>query len=137
MRHAHRRHGFSLLEMMLVVVIIGLLAGVVMFNFVGQGTTARVATTKAKLRTIKNAVDTFIVEKGSVPSSLLDLTAGNSPYLERVADDSWDNEFVFIPGNSQFANRRYTLYSLGEDGLDGTEDDIDVWTMEDKDDQGA
>ena len=122
--------GFSLLEMMLVVVIIGLLASVVVFNVAGQGDRARISTTKAKISQVKNAIDSFRIDKGNLPANLSELTAGTTPLLDRVPDDAWDNALYYSPRKTA-DGKHYTLISAGKDGEIGTEDDINVWTMDD------
>lgn len=128
--HATRR-GFSLLEMMLVVVIIGLLAGVVVFQFAGQGERARISTTKTKMQSVKQAIDSYIIDTGTVPSTLETLMTGTTPYLATMPKDAWRQEFVYYP-ESEFLGKQYTLLSIGKDGQEGTEDDIDLWIVEEE-----
>ena len=124
-----RRRAFSLLEMMLVVVIIGLLAGVVVFQFAGQGDKARISTTKTKMKSVMQAIDSYIIENGTVPPSIETLTTGTTPYLKALPKDAWRNDFVYY-AESNVPGRRYTLISLGPDGFEGSEDDIDAWVVE-------
>lgn len=124
-----RRTAFSLLEMMLVVVIIGLLAGVVVFQFAGQSEQAHISTTKTKMHSVKQAIDSYIISNGTVPLSLEELTTGTSPYLATIPKDSWRNEYVYYP-ESDFLGKEYTLLSVGKDGQEGTDDDIDLWVVE-------
>lgn len=122
--------GFTLLEMMLVLVIIGLLAGVAVWNIAGQGENARIATTKQSLRTIKSALTAYQLNAGSYPAQLNNLTTGATPYIDKIPNDGWKRQLVFsAPGSN---GRAFNLYSLGKDGEAGTPDDIDVWTMDDE-----
>lgn len=124
------RRGFTLLEMMLVLVIIGLLAGVAVWNLAGTGERARIATTQQSLRTLKGALTAYQLSTGSYPAQLVQLTTGSTPYIEKVPNDGWKRPLVFsAPGSN---NRGFNLYSLGMDGEAGTQDDIDVWTMDDE-----
>ncbi len=128
-RRAGRRKAFTLLEMMLVVVIIGLLATVVVINFAGQTTKALTQTTKASLSQIKGALTTYATSNGGYPPDLA--TLKTSKELERVPVDGWKKDFVYIP-NTGNPDKPFELYSLGPDGQGGTPDDIDVWTMENR-----
>lgn len=124
--HNRRRSApaFTLLEMMLVVLIIGLLAGVVGWNIVGQGNKARIAATRASMKTISAAIESYQLDKGEFPADLNLLVS--SQRLKEVAKDAWKNEFTYFPSNS-VAGRGYTLYSAGPDKQAGNEDDIDFW----------
>lgn len=127
-RRLHRA-AFSLLEMMLVVVIIGLLAGVVVFQFAGQGEKARISTTKTKMHSVRQAIDTYLLENGNVPTDLSVLTSGTTPLLPALPKDAWRNLLVYYP-QSDLIGKQYTLLSVGKDGQEGTEDDIDLWVVE-------
>lgn len=125
---AHKRGapGFTLLEMMLVVVIIGLLAGVAVFAIGRQGATARIETTKAKMAQVKSAVQTYQLSTGQYPASLQNLVP---QYLEKVPTDSWNNPLYY---NAQTGdpNRPFHLVSRGEDAQLDTPDDIDIWRLD-------
>jgi general secretion pathway protein G len=128
--HRPRRRGaFTLLEMMLVVVIIGLLATVVIYNIAGQTTTALIGVTKTRMSQIKSALQQYYSHNGGYPVSLNALTQGTSPLLEKIPLDGWKHPFVYLtPGQEQ--GKDFSLYSLGKDGVPGTPDDINVWTMD-------
>lgn len=122
--------GFTLLEMMIVVVIIGLLATVTIVAVAGRSDDARRSATIAKMSQIKTALDTYYMQhSGRYPPTLETLTQGASPYLDRVPLDGWKREFVYMP-TAREQGRPYSLYSMGKDGVPGTEEDISVWTMD-------
>lgn len=119
--------GFSLLELSLVIVILGLLATVAAINVAGAGERARVNTTKTSMETINQAIKTFALEKsGQYPTSINDMITGN--YLEAgKTQDAWERDFFYLaPGR---AGNEYELISAGKDGEFGTDDDINIWTM--------
>jgi general secretion pathway protein G len=125
-RAVRRSSGFTLLEMMLVVVIIGILATVVVINIAGQGDEAKRGATITKLSQIKAALATYYTKNNGYPGSL---TALVPTLLEKVPNDAWDRPLVYYsPG--QEAGKPYSLYSAGADGQNGTADDINAWTMD-------
>ncbi len=123
-----RGAGFTLLEMMLVLVIIGLLTTVAVVSIGGRGKAARIETTKISMRSLKSAIQQYFLEKAAYPATLTALTQGGTAYIDSVPKDAWKREFVYsVPGSNA---KPYNLYSLGEDGESGTQDDLDMWTMD-------
>jgi general secretion pathway protein G len=128
--------GFTLIELMLVVIIIGALVAMVFPRLVGRGEQAKVASTKADIQAnIATALKLYELDNGSFPSSeeglgaLLNKAASaanwNGPYLEKKPVDSWGREYKYkCPGEHRQAD--YDLYSLGKDGVESA-DDIKNW----------
>ena len=134
--------GFTFLEIMFVVVIIGILAAIVGPNLVGKSEKARITTTKAQMNSIQTALQAFEMNVGRFPTTEEGLDAlvkcpsdvsedmWDSPYLEEIPKDAWDNAFVYkYPGDNAIY---YDLYSYGPDGQEETEDDITNWKKEDE-----
>jgi len=122
--------GFSLLELMLVLAIIGVLMAVAAVNVLGTGTRAKIRATKASLATIQSALNSYSLEYSSFPPVLGMLTTVKPSFLDdsKKLKDSWEMDFYYDPqGTSK--ERPYRLGSYGDDKLPGTEDDIDIWTM--------
>jgi general secretion pathway protein G len=130
-----RRRAFSLLEMMLVVLIMGLLMGVVVYAVGGNVEKTKLLKTKAALQQIKQGLYGYSGQYGSFPPSemgLMPLTVGATKELDKVPKDGWDNQFVYVyPGTSGNPDRPFDLRSPGRDKQAGTQDDVDVWTMDD------
>lgn len=131
LRTMNRRYraGFSLLEVMLVVVIIGSLMAIVAWNMTGQGNRAKNRVTLANMTMIKRALDQYRLHYNVFPAELGALTAGNMALLseDNALVDGWRQPFLYqTPGSS---GRPYDLISVGPDGQYLTEDDIDVWNM--------
>lgn len=129
-RGARRRGGFTLIEMMLVLAIIGMMAGVAVWSMSGTGEQARISTTKQSMRMIKSALSAYQLSAGQFPPTLAGLTQGATPYIEKINKDAWKRDLIYtVPGSS---GKAFNLYSLGKDGEAGTADDVDVWTMDDE-----
>lgn len=128
-RRARRlaRPGFSLLEITLVLVIIGLLlagAAVAIGPALGR---AQVRTTKVSMETIKKQVEAFQLENKRLPASLDELVPD---YLEPGRQlDGWENDFYYAAGQPG-AFPPFDLVSAGPDLLFETEDDLSIWELE-------
>ena len=121
--------GFTLLEIMVVVAIIGLLAAVIVPNVIGQGEGAKVDLTKANMGKIVQQLDLYKFNNGSYPTSEEGLNAlverpasarkwPDGGYLPRVPEDAWNSDYVYIsPG----VEGPFDLLSLGADGVEGGE----------------
>ena len=118
--------GFTLVEILLVVVIIGMLATIAAINvpkFLGQGREGKV---KADINSISAAVEAFNMVEGKYPSSLANLTEGNDPYLKSLPKDPWGSEYQYNTPSSH-AGHRYDIYSNGEGGKQ-----IGTWNLSEK-----
>jgi general secretion pathway protein G len=129
-----RRQGFTLVEMLLVVAIIGILAALVIPRIAGSTDHARIVSAGADIHGgIKTAIDRYEIDNGSYPRSLNDLVQQPSdakhwsgPYLDQVPVDPWGNPYVYYyPGKHNPAG--YDLSSMGKDEKEGTDDDIGNW----------
>ena len=139
-RPAQRRSaGFSLAELMVVIVILGLLATLAVQNVPAILRRAFGGTVKANITTISQAVDNYIVlNNGRHPNSLEDLVTpdDNGETILRgskVPADPWGNEFMYEPPMA--GTRGYRVFTYGKDGVPGGkgEDlDIDNWMIEDR-----
>lgn len=124
------RAGFSLLELTLVLVILGLLSAVAAVAIGPAAERAKVRTTKASMETIKTQIQVYEAENSAVPASLE--TLAQQGYLEeQKLLDGWKQAFYFeaTPEAVAGGGRAFKLLSSGQDKQWDTEDDIDVWTM--------
>ncbi len=131
------QRAFTLVEMMLVVVIIGILAALVIPKIAGQGERARVTAATADINGgIKSALGQYEVDNGFYPKSLQDLIVapGNEknwhgPYFDppKLPIDPWGNPYIYYyPGKHNQSS--YDLLSAGPDAKEGTDDDVVNWT---------
>ncbi|MBK3332299.1 type II secretion system major pseudopilin GspG [Persephonella atlantica] len=128
--------GFTLLELLVVIVILSLLAAILIPKFTGRVEEARIKTTKVQLKEIKRALEMYRIDNGRYPTTEQGLKAlvekpTTEPlpkkwkqYLESVPKDGWGNEFIYIYPSDKHP---FELKSKGADGELETDDDISVW----------
>jgi general secretion pathway protein G len=130
-RHGHlrsRRRAFTLLEMMLVIMIIGLLMGVAVWNIVGQSGKARRSTTVASMRQIDSMLKAYVLDYGAYPPTLDSLVP---KYTEKLPVDAWKRPFNYTPTPS--GQHKFELYSNGESDSTGNSNDIiDFWKVDEQ-----
>ena len=137
--------GFTLIELMVVIVILSLLAVLVGPKIIGRSDDAKVADAKVQIRNLETALKLYKLDSGNFPSTEQGLqalvtkpTVGKIPnkykdegYLENksIPKDPWGNDYVYLsPGE----HGDYDLYSFGADGTrggDGKNADIESWSM--------
>jgi general secretion pathway protein G len=121
--------GFSMIELLVVLVILGLLAGLVGPQFFGKVDSAKVRTAETQVKMLKMALQTYRLDVGNYPEELEDLRSSpanvsdywDGPYLdERLPKDPWNKEYVYRLDSA--AEQGFYLYSLGSDGAEGGDD---------------
>ncbi len=123
-RAALRRSAFSLIELTLVLVIIGVLTAVAAYNIMGQGTNAKISATKTSMSTIKGALDSYQLQHNAYPPALATLATANILDGTKLKD-GWKRDFYYsVPGIN---GRPFDLMSGGPDTTRGSGDDIEYW----------
>ena len=135
LRKRYVRYGFTMVELMAMLIIIGLLATLVVTKVATKIDDARITTTKANLKILHSAVNQFKMDTGRYPTEelgLLELIEQPTDvmkwepggYLEttEVPPDGWGNEFKYelYPESG----KQFVIRSFGPDGEEGTEDDL-------------
>jgi len=133
------KKGFTLIEIMIVVIIIAALAAMVVPRLAGRTEQAKKAIVSADISSnIGMALKLYELDNGCFPTTQEGLNAlfskpssasassWNGPYLEKKPVDPWSNTYHYkSPGSHNKSG--YDLYSLGRDGIEGTDDDIGNW----------
>jgi general secretion pathway protein G len=136
--------GFTLIEIMVVVVIIGLLAAVILPNVFGNVVKAQITKAKSDIQAIEAGLTMYKLDNFKYPSTELGLNAlvqrPNDPtvrhwrengYLKRISADPWGNPYQYVfPGTR---GQEYDLFSFGADSQEGGEGenaDIGNWNLE-------
>jgi general secretion pathway protein G len=118
--------GFTLVELMVVIVIIGLLATVVVINVMPAQDTARMRKAEADIATLEQGVEMYRLNRMSYPTGDAGLQAlVTEGFIKRLPDDPWGNPYRYAaPGRE---GRSFDIYSYGADGQEGGEgDDADI-----------
>lgn len=143
-RRLNSKQGFTLIELMVVIVILGLLAGIVapkIINYIGEGERTQA---ESNIKSLETALNMYRLDSGIYPDTEQGLQAlveapstGTLPrkwrkggYIEKIPKDPWGNDYIYIcPG----AHGDFDLMSYGKDGMSGGEDDnadINNWEIE-------
>ena len=138
-----KQTGFSLLEIMVVIMIIGGMAALIVPNLIGNKGRADVQKVKSDIVALENALGMYNLDNSTYPTTDQGLEAlvsepDSSPaprnyreggYIKRLPQDPWGNDYIL---NNPGENSKIDVLSVGLDGEEGTEDDIGNWNLNDK-----
>src|SRR5262249_12638881 len=131
------RQAFTLVELLLVLVILGILAAIVVPKFAGRTEQAKQRAAETQISAFSTALGIYETDNGAYPKGkdgLQDLRTQprdaqnwHGPYLEKdIPLDPWGHPYIYVcPGKHNPSG--YDLYSIGPDGREGNEDDITNW----------
>lgn len=140
-RKRRRDTGFTLVELMVVVVILGLLATIVALNVLPSGDRARVEKARADIATIEDGLELYKLQNFNYPSTsdglnaLITAPAGladpsryqQGGYLKKLPDDPWGRAYLYASPGTHGAIDVWTLGADGKEGGEGTDADITSW----------
>ncbi len=122
----------TLIEILVVVTILGLIAGIVGITVANQLEEAKVDTANVQMKNISEALELYKIKFNRYPNTAEGLQAlskppeGKKPLMEHIPKDPWDAEFIFVcPG--QHTPSKFDLQSKGPDGIADSEDDVKNW----------
>ena len=116
--------GFTLIELILVTVIIGILAGMVVANYSGRIRETQIRAAKGDISTLSTQVGLYALDNNdSYPKTLEDLITGKRRYVRELQPDPWGNPYYYAPP-TDILKADYKIYSAGPDGVPGNEDDV-------------
>ncbi|PKH22437.1 type II secretion system protein GspG [Enterobacterales bacterium CwR94] len=138
---AQRQRGFTLLEIMVVIVILGILASLVIPSLMGNKDRADHQKAVSDIVTLENALDMYKLDNGRYPTTEQGLKAlvtaptlaplprnyRSDGYIRRLPQDPWGNDYRLISPGVQGA---FDLFSVGPDGEPDTADDINNWQLD-------
>lgn len=134
--------GFTLLEVMVVIVIIGMMLSVVVPNLMGSQDTAKLQKAVQDITALENSLSMYKLDNNDYPSTEQGLEAltdqtdieplprrfPEDGYVKRLPKDPWGNEYILLnPGE----HGKMDVFTSGPDGEVGTEDDIGNWNLGD------
>lgn len=135
-----KQSGFTLLEIMVVVVIMGMLSAIVATNVMGQKSKAEIETARINIKNFQDSLELYRLDNHSYPTTEQGLDAlvskptispvpknyNENGYIRELPQDPWGNDYIYLnPGNHN--PRSYDIYSTGPDGESDTEDDVGNW----------
>lgn len=137
--------GFTLIEIMVVVIILGILAAIVVPKVMDRPDTARITKAKQDIRAIESALNLYKLDNFNYPSTDQGLEAlvqkpGGTPepknwkeggYVDRLPKDPWGNPYQYLfPGTHGSSPDIYSLGADAQNGGEGTNADIGNWNLE-------
>ena len=140
--YSPKNKGFTLLEMMVVIVILGILASMVVPNLMGSQERANMQKAVSDVTALETSLSLYKMDNYDYPTTEQGLDAlvemsdvepeprrfPDDGYIKRLPKDPWGNEYVLLnPGEQS----KMDVFSVGPDGEAGTEDDIGNWNLGD------
>lgn len=141
MKQQKSNRGFTILEVMIVIAILGMMATLVVGNLMDNSDEAKVQSTAIEIKNLESLLDMYKLKAGKYPTTEQGLEAlvsipeiepvprryPENGFLDKLPNDKWGNPYQLVsPGEMG----KYDLFSMGPDGIAGTEDDIGNWNAD-------
>jgi general secretion pathway protein G len=123
-------HGFTLIEVMVVIVILGILAAIIAPRVMDRPDTARLVKAKMDIRALESALNLYRLDNFNYPSTDEGLEALVPKYIERLAKDPWGNPYLYLSPGLHSDRDVYTLGADGLQGGSGKNADIGNWDVD-------
>ena len=130
------RAGFTLIEVLLVLIILVIIGSLAVNVFTGTQKTASVNAAKSNVSLVRGAIDRYYLDMNKYPTKLDDLWTKptdaavadkwSGPYMEQLKPDPWGNAYQYSAQGKKNTDK-YDFWSNGPDGQSGSEDDIGNW----------
>ncbi len=122
--------GFTLIEVLVVVVILGILAAIIVPNIMDKPAAAKITKAKADIRAIESALNMYRLEKHDYPSTDEGLEVLIPDYLPRLPKDPWDRPYQYLNPGTHGPIDIYTLGRDGQPGGEGEDADLGNWNID-------
>jgi general secretion pathway protein G len=126
--------GFSLIEIMVVLVLIGMVVSLVTVNVMSRLDQGKIDTARSQSYELGKSLDIYKLQTGSYPTTAQGLQSlvsppKGKPILDSLPKDPWNNDYILVvPGQKN--PTKFDVRSKGPDGQEGTEDDVGNWPAE-------
>lgn len=131
-RGRKKRRGLTLIEILVVVTILGIIAGIIGINVVGALDDAKRDTANVQIKNISDAIELYKIKFSRYPTTAEGLNAlskppeGKKALMDAIPKDPWQQDYLYVaPG--QHNSGKFDLYSKGPDGIADSEDDVKNW----------
>lgn len=125
----HQR-GFTLIEVLVVVVILGILAAIIVPNIMDKPAAAKITKAKADVRAIESAMNMYKLDNHVYPSTDEGIEALVPEYLPRIPKDPWDQPYQYLNPGTHGTIDIYTLGRDGQPGGEGEDADLGNWNLD-------
>jgi general secretion pathway protein G len=127
-----KMRGFTLIEIMIVVVILGILGAVVVPQLMDKPDKARVVKAKQDIMAIESALDLYKLDKFNYPTTEQGLEALQPKYIKQLNKDPWDRAYLYLSPGEHGAVDIYTYGADGKKGGEGMDADLGNWAIEEE-----